>query len=740
MSSPIVLHLPTVSFSKNCKVPPKTKGEDAPESNRLSIKISPVIVDFGRLLQGQSKLAEEVIPGIPNTDLLHAAANLYGVSLSEVTDDIIYPTLLEKWSKTLLMIRDQDESVEKMKRNLKLRKENLSANDSSFVSSSETRRTLQERNNDMKKVEADERFVSIFSDSDTSDDDEEVEDDNFMSGVEKFFQNVDERKQVRERWMQSDQKDSFPTLGIENRLVGCMSFERSYEKPGQRVLQLTLIAVRRKYRGRGIGQFMMKQIFDQTITGGSDAIVVNADNSAVNFFEREGFTDDVLLNSQYAHIGDVWFNCRRMCHLPSYFSGKIQRPVKSDNEEPLAPELDLRELELELSLWKERSLQAYQSHAGLIQRMRREILMLRARVSVQEDMIVNLRAELDASKESRLETEQEHLRNRLTNLKDAMNILEENVSVVDEDEEIPIEVGESSSSAQDVTSTSSTQQGVAFFTQSSTQFNPGLIANEKTNTSRGVTSEVMASHGSSTDQDPPSISSLNDLETNSCVSSSDTSRSLHQKKRNSEKKSSALTPFKDLLSSDFALLEIKQCFISSMESGDNNFSGTSYDIINVTDIIPAELPLGITARFNSCVSSSHDPDIVANLYYCGSQTSTNSERMKHILYHGFSVVDFAQSDYGKGLHFSRHARSAARFSPSGQILVAKVCLGQTQTITSKNNQRKSPPDGFDSILTQGRLSEASDISRSWSVGHSEYVIFRHDQALPLALIEYNLIC
>ena len=67
-----------------------------------------------------------------------------------------------------------------------------------------------------------------------------------------------------------------------------MSFERSYEKPGQRVLQLTLIAVRRKYRGRGIGQFMMKQIFDQTITGGSDAIVVNADNSAVNFFEREG--------------------------------------------------------------------------------------------------------------------------------------------------------------------------------------------------------------------------------------------------------------------------------------------------------------------------------------------------------------------------------------------------------------------------------------------------------------------
>jgi len=48
-------------------------------------------------------------------DLLHGVANLYSVSLPEVTDDIIYPTLCEKWSKTLLLLRDEDEVIEELK-------------------------------------------------------------------------------------------------------------------------------------------------------------------------------------------------------------------------------------------------------------------------------------------------------------------------------------------------------------------------------------------------------------------------------------------------------------------------------------------------------------------------------------------------------------------------------------------------------------------------------------------------
>jgi len=71
-------------------------------------------------------------------------------------------------------------------------------------------------------------------------------------------------------------------------LVACATFERSYEIPGQRVLQLTLIAVRKKYRHLGIGHFMVQQLHDSTVTGGRDVIIVNADHNAVEFFEKQG--------------------------------------------------------------------------------------------------------------------------------------------------------------------------------------------------------------------------------------------------------------------------------------------------------------------------------------------------------------------------------------------------------------------------------------------------------------------
>lgn len=58
----------------------------------------------------------QVITGVENKDLLHAVANLYGVSLPELTDDIIYPTLCEKWSRTLLLLREEGEVLEDLKR------------------------------------------------------------------------------------------------------------------------------------------------------------------------------------------------------------------------------------------------------------------------------------------------------------------------------------------------------------------------------------------------------------------------------------------------------------------------------------------------------------------------------------------------------------------------------------------------------------------------------------------------
>ena len=181
------------------------------------------------------------------------------------------------------------------------------------------------------------------------------------------------------------------------------------------------------------------------------------------------------------------------------------------------------------------------------------------------------------------------------------------------------------------------------------------------------------------------------------------------------------------------LHKIKHCFLVSISEAESS------NDVNVLDVTPASLPLGITSRFNEAIQRSRDPDIVATLYFCGpSERSGDSDGFKRILTRGFGMEDFAESDYGKGLHFSRHAKCAAHFSPSGQIIVAKVSLGRTQTITAKKPDCKQPPDGFDSIITQGRFSSQTP-SRLNVTGHSEYVVFRHDQAMPIALIHYTLL-
>ncbi len=38
---------------------------------------------------------------------------------------------------------------------------------------------------------------------------------------------------------------------------------------------------------------------DPRVVGQFDAVVVHADNSAMEFFEKYGFSDDVILNSKF---------------------------------------------------------------------------------------------------------------------------------------------------------------------------------------------------------------------------------------------------------------------------------------------------------------------------------------------------------------------------------------------------------------------------------------------------------
>ncbi len=51
---------------------------------------------------------------------------------------------------------------------------------------------------------------------------------------------------------------------------------------------------------------LFQQIVDTTVVGRYEAVVVHADNSAVDFFSKFGFSDDIVLNSRWRWANNIF--------------------------------------------------------------------------------------------------------------------------------------------------------------------------------------------------------------------------------------------------------------------------------------------------------------------------------------------------------------------------------------------------------------------------------------------------
>ena len=67
-----------------------------------------------------------------------------------------------------------------------------------------------------------------------------------------------------------------------------MTYERTFDLLPEKIVVLTLISTRRKYKGLGVGNYMMRQLRNTKVAGETDVIVVNADENAVPFFVKQG--------------------------------------------------------------------------------------------------------------------------------------------------------------------------------------------------------------------------------------------------------------------------------------------------------------------------------------------------------------------------------------------------------------------------------------------------------------------
>ncbi|XP_032241531.1 uncharacterized protein LOC116620093 isoform X2 [Nematostella vectensis] len=221
------------------------------------------------------------------------------------------------------------------------------------------------------------KFDGIFSDSEGEAVESEEEDDDeedYSTGVDDFIAAALERKgQVHQGIVNRD------TVGIESVLIGAATYERCYSNPREKVVQLSLLSMRKRYRKCGLGKRLIETIKDPTIMGSYDSIAVYADNDAVEFFKKNGFSDDVVLNSRFTELADHWINSTLMCYLPPFTGSDISGVFRSDFE--------IKAMDQEMEKWREKSLEAYQAQMSCMVRMKHEIKTLKAMVDTQDNVI-----------------------------------------------------------------------------------------------------------------------------------------------------------------------------------------------------------------------------------------------------------------------------------------------------------------------------------------------------------------
>ncbi|UJR08506.1 hypothetical protein I4U23_012772 [Adineta vaga] len=296
-------------------------------------------------------------------ELLHTIVALYDKSLPEIGGEIIYNTICARKVVTILVIHDDPKVTLK------------SGTVGALVTDEEDcLDTLLEN-----VEEPDSVFHDVFSDrssSESSEEDEEESDSNddgnderdYSIGIGTYLKKVKAGK-----------------VNLHKRLISCLSFEKitmfASQFQEEHVLDLLLLACRKKFRGRGIGRHLMKLLMNRDYIGDFDAIITASDQSAIDFYRKFGFTEDAILLSKYKTIGDCWTNTTKMCYLP---------PYNIINEDPVRC---LTMMDDQFQKWQRGMFNSYQNQAALFNRLKNEMIGLYAKINAQEQTIVSLNRE-----------------------------------------------------------------------------------------------------------------------------------------------------------------------------------------------------------------------------------------------------------------------------------------------------------------------------------------------------------
>ncbi|XP_076341442.1 uncharacterized protein LOC143241978 [Tachypleus tridentatus] len=236
-------------------------------------------------------------------------------------------------------------------------------------------------------------FSDIFSDSgeiSTSDSDMEDEEDgdDASRGLEAFLRAVAARR--KERITSIEMGFLRPTqVGMEHKLIASATFQKNYRIPGAKIVYLSFLAVRKKFRKRGLGSFLLKKLKTPSLVGPYDALVVRSENSTLQFFRKNGFTDDIILNSKFRDVDEGCDNSTLISYLPPFDGHYPPFPGTKEWNRPEA----VVAMEEEINTWRLKSLEAYQAQVTCLTRLQQEVLRLHALLRKQEAVVQFLKSE-----------------------------------------------------------------------------------------------------------------------------------------------------------------------------------------------------------------------------------------------------------------------------------------------------------------------------------------------------------
>lgn len=380
--------------------------------------ITPVVLELRKYQPAYSEERNCSVDEIPDWEMLHSLVGLYDSYLPEVTPEVLYNNLTAQNALTIVFLRDVDEIV-------KERKDEKPKE----VKEEPVKEAKPAAEEDEEEEEEEERlFEDVFSDEDSEDEGEESDgeesddDEHYNAGLSEFLEQVKQRKKLRAKDPQS-----FKSVGVESQLVAAATFKMvkkgddTARKEKEKVIQLTLLAVRKRFRKIGIGRQLLNFTRNPIVVGEYDAIVSYVDPGATNFFLRNGFSNDLILNNRFSDLVDPWDNSTMMSYLPPYSeclsSGTLLKEMSTS-------------LGDEVRKWRRTSVEAYQTQLSCLERMRHEIMLLRTTVSTQETTINSLTSEIDRLRLSKGVCEREfreyrsQVRGMLSKLKSGQKNLE----------------------------------------------------------------------------------------------------------------------------------------------------------------------------------------------------------------------------------------------------------------------------------------------------------------------------